>query len=96
MKFKQAQKKKCVVFGRFFWVAELEGQERFNYTKYLRHPIHLFALLCLLASSLASLFCLLPLYSVQNKFTNPNTIIMAEIYILVCPRRMSPKKCSYK
>ncbi len=46
MKFKQAQKKKCVVFGRFFWVAELEGQERFNYTKYLRHPIHLFALLC--------------------------------------------------
>jgi len=53
MKFKQSPEKEVCCFWEAFWVAELEGQERFNYTKYLRHPIHLFALLCLLVCLLA-------------------------------------------
>jgi hypothetical protein len=54
---------------------------------------------CLLASSLASLFCLLPLYSDQNKFRNPHTI-MAEInvcmYVLCMYNKNEPQECSYK
>jgi hypothetical protein len=44
---KPRKESRVCVFGRLLVVAELEGQERFNYTKYLRHPIHLLA--CLFA-----------------------------------------------
>jgi hypothetical protein len=50
MKFQTSPEKKavCMFFWGGFLVAELEGQERFNYTKYLRHPIRLlcFAFAC--------------------------------------------------
>jgi hypothetical protein len=100
MKFKQAQKKKCVVFGRLFGWQSWRDKKGSNYTKYLRHPIHLFALLaCLLACFILGVFVLsssslLGTEQIHEPKHNhhANTIIMAEIYIFVCIRRMSPQK----
>jgi hypothetical protein len=91
----------CVCFWEAFWWQswrDRKGSTTLNIWGTPPYPLALLA--CFLPSSLASLFCLLPLYSVQNKFRNPHTI-MAEIHTHTHThthmyKKNEPQKCSYK